>query len=120
MKKYIIIKLMFGEEIHPDVHDLMLDEYEKASQDLNDYAASLGAEMFVEDTVNAHGVGRSYVSIEHNFPMTRDEKEVLIRHVSRFFEDGETEKVGRRIELRTFNVLSAVRFLQTEGELFEL
>lgn len=116
MKKYLMIKLVFGEEIHPDVHDLMLDEYEKASNDISDYATALNAELFIEDGVNVYGVGRSYALVEHNFALTHEEKACLVQYISRFFVDGEVK--GKK--LKTFNVLSAVRFLQTEGELFEV
>ncbi len=116
MTKYLMVKLVFGEEIHPDVYSLMQDEYEKACCDIGDYAASLGAKMLVEDSVNVYGTGHSYAAVEHNFPMTREEKESLLEIISRFFVDGAVE--ARK--LKTFNVLSAVRFLQTEGELFEV
>jgi len=106
MAKYLMIKLVFGEEIHPDVYSMMQDEYEKASCDISDYAASLGAKMLIEDTVNVYGVGHSYAVVEHNFPMTKEKKESLVEIISRFFVDGEIEE---RV-LKTFNVLSAVRF----------
>jgi hypothetical protein len=116
MNKYLLIKLVFGDEIHPDVYDLMLDEYRKASNDMSSYAAELDAELLIGDSVNTYGTGGSFVLVEHNFPLSTADKERLIEIVSRFFVDGEIE--GR--ELQTFNVLSAVRFLQTEGELFKM
>lgn len=116
MKKYLMIKFVFCEEIHPDVYALMSREYESASREMDNFAAALDAELFVEDTVNFYGAGRSYALVEHNFPLTRAEKDNIIQHISHFFTDGEVEER----ELKTFNVLSAVRFLQTEGELFEL
>ncbi len=115
MKKYILIKLIFGEEIHPDVYDLMQEEYKKASGEMDDFAVALGAALLIQDSVNAYGVGHSHALVEHNFSLSRADKERLIELLSRFFVDGEIEKR----ELKTFNVLSAVRFLQTEGELFE-
>ena len=116
MKKYLMIKLVYGEEIHLDVHDLMLDEYEKACNDIGDYADTLGAELLINDSTNVYGEGRSYATVEHNFPLTPAEKDALVQHISRFFVNGEI----KRRKLETFNILYAVRFLQTEGELFVL
>lgn len=116
MKKYLIIKLVYGEEINSDVHDLMLDEYEKVCNDIGDYADTLGAELLINDSTNVYGEGRSYATVEHNFPMTQAEKETLVHILSDFFVDGELD--GE--EIVTHNTLSAVRFLQTEGELFVL
>lgn len=116
MNKYLLIKLVFGAEIHPDVYDLMQDEYRKASDDMSSYAAGLDAELLIEDGVNAYGVGGSFALVEHNFSLNSADKERLVEIISRFFADGEIE--GR--ELQTFNVLSAVRFLQTEGDLFKV
>ena len=116
MKKYLVIKLVYGEELQSDVHDCMLEEYEKACDDISDYAASLDAELLVEDSVNVYGVGPSYAKVEHNFPLTHEEKARLVQYISCFFVDGEVKGEN----MKTFNVLSAVRFLQTDGELFEM
>ena len=94
----------------------MQDEYQKASGDMHSYAAGLDAELLIEDSVNAYGVGGSFALVEHNFSLNSADKERLVEIVSRFFVDGEIK--GR--ELQTFNVLSTVRFLQIEGDLFKV
>ena len=112
--KYLLIKLVYAQEMLGELYDITLDEREKASRAIEEYAAALGAKALFEDTVNQYAFGHSFACVEHNFPMTHEEKDGLIALLAPFFEDGEIDGGT----MNTFNVLSAVRFLQTEGELW--
>lgn len=115
MKKYIHIKLVFGNAILEELHDLMLDEYENICRDVEVFAAERGALALIEDTVNHISGERSFADVDYNFPMNDEEKRALMGLLARFFVDGELGEEGMEI----YPILSAVRFLRTEGELFE-
>lgn len=115
MKNYIRIKLVFGNAILEDLHDLMLDEYENICRDVEAFAAERGALALLEDTVNKTSGTRSFADVEYNFPMSNEEKRALMVLLARFFVDGELGEEGMDV----YPTLSAVRFLRTEGELFE-
>lgn len=114
MKKYIIIRLIFNDEILAELHDLMLKEYERLSREITDYAATLGADVFFSDACSTTVCGRSYAEVEYNFPMSSEDKLGLIEYLRGFFVDGEV--VGDTMD--THNAITAVRFLKTDGELF--
>lgn len=113
MKRYIIIKLVFAEEVLSDLHDLMLGEYEKLCLEMKRFSDLLDAEVFFEDGINHTAVGRSFATVEYNFSLGDEEKRELIQLVERFFADGALCKE----EMEIFSTLAAVRFLQTDGEL---
>ena len=69
----------------------------------------------LEDTVNHTSGERSFADVDYNFPMSDEEKRALMGLLERFFVDGELGEEGMEI----YPTLSAVRFLRTEGELFE-
>lgn len=116
MNRYLIIKLIFADEILDDVHDVKLDEYPQISQKIENFANSLGATALFEVNLNYLPIGRPFATVEHNFYLSDDEKVQLISYLREYFYDGE-------IKYRTmdiFNILSAVRFVKTDGEVFEL
>ena len=117
MKNYLIITIVYRDEVLADLHDLMLGEYEKTEQQIEEFAASLGAEVFFEESINTIVPnGRGFARVEYNFTMTDEQKKELADLLFPFFADG---KLHER-SMDTFNTLTAVRFLQTDGQLFEV
>ena len=116
MNKYLVIRLVFPDEILDDLHDMKLDEYQEISQKIENYANSLGATVLFEVNVNDLPIGRAFASIEHNFYLSDKEKEQLISYLRKYFWDGKIHYKTMDI----YNTLSAVHFLKCDGEVFEL
>ena len=117
MKKYLLIKLVFADEMHSDLHDINLGLYEKLSQDIDKYAESLGAIALLESVYNyLPMINRSYACIEYNFDLSDDEKTRIVKYLKGYFDDWYYEDGG----MNTYNTLSVVRFLKVDGEVMNV
>ena len=116
MTNYLIVKIVFSEEHLCDVWDLKIDEHHEIAQKIECFADEHGAVALFESVANEMDIGRSFASIEHNFYLSDEEKRQLVGYIYGFFEgsyiDGDTMEV--------YPTLRAVRFLQTNGEIFEI
>ena len=79
-------------------------------------AREKGVDLFFKDTINDRTLVESFAMVEYNFDINREEKEALIKYITPFFNDGEIS----RGEMEITNVLTAVRFLQTNGEVIRI
>ena len=113
MQRYIIIHMYRTEEISSDVHDLSIEDCSRRAEELRSWAHRLKAALFLADMGSDLAVGDAFAEVEHNFPLSEEQKRELAGMLAPFFRDG-TIECG---ELKIFTIPYAVRFLQTEGEL---
>ena len=116
MKNYLIIKTVFTDEHLSDVWDLKIDEHHEIAQKIESFADARGAVVLFESVANQMEIGRSFASVEHNFFLSDEEKKLLVSYIYDFFESSEIDYGGMNI----YPTLRAVRFLQTNGEIFEI
>ena len=116
MDKYIIVKLVFGDTMLAEVRDILLEDFEETSQKIVALANEVGSKAYLFDSTNDIATSDSFAMVEHNFPLTQEFKTKLVDLLSNFFKDGDLEYDGFSL----YDTLKAVRFLQTDGELFVL
>ena len=111
--KYIIISLVYSQEIFADVHDLYIEECKSASQQIEKLASEMGAEVYIRESANDRAISSAFATVECNFDMPKECKEKLVEYIKPFFVDGNV----LCCTLQEYNSLGAVRFLKTDGEL---
>ena len=112
MNRYIMVELVFSEEVNTSLHDMMLMSYAETSEELCTYMESLGAVMLISDRVNTVVSSRSFATVEHNFPLTPTQKKALTDIIAKYFVDAVIDEDGMSV----VPMLYAVRFLETVGE----
>ena len=113
MQRYIIIRMYRTEEISGDVHDLSIEDCSRRAEELRGWARGLKAALFLADMGSDLAFGDAFAEAEHNYPQNEEQKRERAGMLAPFFRDG----TAARGELRIYTIPSAVRFLQTEGEL---
>ena len=116
MNKYIIIELIYGEEVQGDIHDIEIDTIAELCNDIKRSMAKLNVDVFFRETINERAVSDSFALVESNFELTCEKKSELVKQITLFFNDA----VIQRNYLNVYNTLSAVRFLKVDGELIKV
>ena len=116
MEKYMIVSLIFEDEILSDLYDIEFDEFQERMRKAIREAKSKGVSLFFRDIVNDRAVTESFATVEYNFDISKEEKDALIKYIAPFFSDG----IISRKTMNIINNLRAVRFLQTNGELVRI
>ena len=116
MNKYMIINLVYAEEILPEIHDVEAENFAARCEALRKAAAAEGVLVFFRETQNDRAVGESFALVEHNFDISVSEKQALAAYLAPFFEDGDLE--GNTID--TKNTLSAVCFSRLDGDVIRI
>ena len=114
MNKYIIVSLIYCKEVSNDMHDLEMKDFEKWSKKAIKQAQKSGINLFFKETSNDRVISNSFATVEHSFDLSVEEKQKLVKFLTKFFNNAEFDYPNLNVE----NTLKAVRFLKTDGELF--
>ncbi len=114
MEKYVIISFIYDGEIVSDYHDISLDEFEPVCKKAVKQAKQKGVRLFFKEVYNERIIGDSFALVEHNFDLSSQEKADIVDFIASFFYDfANYTKYG----CDYVNLLKAVRFLKTDGEM---
>lgn len=113
MNKYMIVSLIYCKEVSNDMHDLEIKDFEKWSKKAIKQAQKSGINLFFKETSNDRVISNSFATVEHNFDISVEEKQKLVKFLTKFFNDAEIEYDTLNVE----NTLNAVRFLKVDGDL---
>ena len=116
MNKYVIVNVVYAEELLPEIHDLEMENIAARCEALRSAAACEGVQIFFRETTNDRAVGESFALVEHNFDMSADQKQAFARALAPFFEDGTL--TGDTITPQ--NDLSAVCFSRLDGDVIRI
>ena len=116
MNKYVIVNVVYAEELLAEIHDLEMENIAARCEALRKAAAAEGVQVFFRETQNDRAVGESFALVEHNFDIPADQKQALARYLVPFFEDGDLE--GNTIHPQ--NNLAAVCFSRLDGDVIRI
>ena len=114
MEKYLVVHLVYGEKLSSEAHDIEGENVDKAVEAIKALGNKLGAHVFFQETGADRVEGRSYAEIEYNFDLSAESKKELMRILPSCFNDMAIRGKGAEC----FNILSAIKFLRTDGELY--
>ena len=89
MQRYIIIRMYRTEAMLSDVHDLSIEDCSRRAEELRGWARGLKAALFLADMGSDLAVGDAFAEVEHNFPLSEEQKRELAGMLSPFFRDGD-------------------------------